>query len=318
MRPTIALLCGLILVLSVSARPANPKTGSAAGARLKSGAGPPPVAAPRQIWDAWLRFHEAEYCQGLDTVFVFPKNGMEVWCRIEDEKAFQRFSEVLSPLHATYQIDIYPTRPPEEKKQPDEKNPPPSLWNNAELRTYLQDPFHLHRNLDDAIPRPSLDAHNPDFLFKQRMIMFADQTLDWERRMNRYAGDLPALAEATFNAGIPKEIRSRAAAICLAHSQAVDKYAERLGVNLSQALPKGTQKSSGTPEQEKSAPVASSPREAAIQVVDSAQSAARRIYRFIHPIHYTVGLSDLREPSLLESLKNLRKLVAGFQRTLRN
>jgi hypothetical protein len=134
--------------------------------------------------------------------------------------------------------------------------------------------------------------------------------------MNRCAGDLPALADAAFNSAMPQEIRSRAAAICLAHSQAVDRYAERLGVSLTQALPKGTKKSANATEQKKAAAVASLPRDAAIQVADSAQSVARRIYRFIHPTHFTVGLLDLREPDLLESLKSLRKLVAGFQRTV--
>jgi hypothetical protein len=319
MRPNIALLFGFTLALAVSAWPSNPEAGSATGARLKSGAGPPPVAAPPAIWDAWLRFHEAEYCQGLDTVFVFHKNGLEVWCRIEDERSYQRFSELLSPLRATHQIDMYPTRPPAEKKPSDEKNPPPSLWNNDELRTYLRDPFLRggHLNNPETPPAPITAGADLDFMLKQRIMMFADQTLDWERRMNRYAGDLPALADAAFNSRMPKEIRSRAAAICLAHTQAVDRYAEKLGLNLTQALPRGTKKSSGAAEQEKAAPAASSPRDAAIQVADSAQSVARCIYRFIHPTHYTVGLLDLREPDLLESLKRLRKLISGFQRTLK-
>jgi len=41
---------------------------------------------PLQLREGWLRFHEAELCQGVDAVFVFHKKGMEVWCRVEDEK----------------------------------------------------------------------------------------------------------------------------------------------------------------------------------------------------------------------------------------
>jgi hypothetical protein len=148
------------------------------------------------------------------------------------------------------------------------------------------------------------------------MMLFAEQTLDWDRRMKRYSADLPALADAAFNPALPGEIRKRAAAVCLAHAHAVDRYLEKLGGNLTQALPKGTQKSPSAPEKEKPEPEASTPRDAAVKVDASAQSLARRIYHFIHPTHYTVGLMDLREPSLLGSLRSLRRAVSVFQRTL--
>jgi len=71
---------------------------------------------PLQLREGWLRFHEAELCQGVDAVFVFHKKGMEVWCRVEDEKNYHKFTEMLEPLRASYQIDLYATRPtPEEK-----------------------------------------------------------------------------------------------------------------------------------------------------------------------------------------------------------
>lgn len=318
MRATITVIFGLALILVFSSQPSDAKARDAARVRFKSGAGPPPVDAPREIWDAWLRFHEAELCQGLDTIFVFHKKGVEIWCRVEDEKAYQKFSDILSPLRADHEIGLYTTRPPAEKTNTEEKNPPPSLWNNNELRIYLGDPFARNRNLnDEAIPNvaPSNRA-DYDFMLKQRMMMFADQILDWDRRMKRYSGDLPALADAAFNPALPREIRKRAAAICLAHSHAVDKLLEKLGENLAQALPKGTKKSSSAPEEEKPEPAASTPRDVAIKVAESAQSLARRIYYFIHPTRYTVGLTDLREPSLLGSLRNLRRMVSVFQRTL--
>jgi hypothetical protein len=57
----------------------------------------------------------------------------------EDEKAFTRLKEMLQPLRAKYRIGLYPTRPLSDKKSLLELNPPPSFWNNEELRRYLRD-----------------------------------------------------------------------------------------------------------------------------------------------------------------------------------
>ncbi|HYK87647.1 MAG TPA: hypothetical protein VE398_02685, partial [Acidobacteriota bacterium] len=277
-----------------------------------SGNGPPPTAAAKEIWDAWLRYHETEVCQTLDAYFVFRKSDVEVWCRVEDEKAYQRFSDLIAPLRARSEIEIYPTHPPAIKKSSEEKGPPPSLWNNSELRAYLGDPFSRNSTQGDTeVPRPaSARGTENDYLLKQRMMMFADQTLDWARKMERYGEDIPALAEAAFSSAAPAEFRQRARAVCLSHTQAVGKYADRLAESLSEALPKGNRKSpdAGTKKQE---PSASTPRDAAIKIADSAVSNARRVRRFIYPIHHTVELSDLRDPSLLDSLKQLQKLASS-------
>ena len=60
------------------------------------------AAAPMGIEDApvdllrvWLRFHEIDLCQEIDTVFVFNKNGMEVWSRVEDDKSYRKFENLL-------------------------------------------------------------------------------------------------------------------------------------------------------------------------------------------------------------------------------
>lgn len=311
-------MAGLTPALSPPARPSGMEGGAAACADLKSGAGPPPSSAPGEIQDAWLRFHEMELCQALDTYFVFHENGFEVWCRIEDERAFQRFSELVAPLRARYRVTIYATRPPAEKKTSEEKGPPPSLWTNSELRAYLQDPFSRGIPNVAEMPRPpSRPGSDPEYMLKQRMIMFADQTIDWAKRVRRYGGDLPALADAAFDEGRPGALRGRARAACLAHAQAMARYAEKLIENLSLALPKGSRKSTDGQDVKKPESAASTPRDASCELAASAASVAGRVYRFIHPIHYTVELSDLREPSLIESIKKLQKRAAAFERIVK-
>ncbi len=315
MRSIFTLILGLALVSALSDAPSGARDESGAGARFKTGAGPPPAAAPREIWDAWLRFHEGELCQGLDTIFVFHKNGMEIWCRIEDEKAYQKLTEIVAPLRSSFVIDLYPTRLSVDKKPADAKEPPPSLWNNAELRSYLQDPYARNGGLDDpeVMRPPAFHRGEAELMFKQRLIMFAAQTLDWERKMNRYAGDLPALVQAALNRTIPDELRARAKAVCVTHAQAVDRLDERLTENMMQALPRAAKKASDAPETK---PAVSAPEDAACQIADAAQNVSRRIYRFIHPTHYTVQLLDLRQPDLIEALRGLRKLVSIFLHTL--
>ncbi len=270
---------------------------------------------PRALREAWLRFHETELCQEVDAVFNLRKDTMEVWCRVEDEKSYGKFLELIEPLRASYTVAVYVTRLNPEKKSPEDKDPPPSLWNNSEIREYLQDP--LQRNSGSAggfTVRPPPGEHDAEFFLKQRIMMFAEQTLEWERRMNRYASDLPDLAEAAFGSSAEPALGPRAAATCLAHAQGVEKQAERLTDNLRRALPKAGKRSRASelpPSTHRSAP----PVENAIQLANGTRSVARRIYSFIHPQNHTVGLVDLREPSLLESLRTLRKMAADFQRS---
>src|SRR6266536_826614 len=222
------LLLGVLICLSLGSRAA-------------------PCAAeevPRALREVWLRFDETELCQEVDAVFNLRKDTMVVWCRVEDEKSYGKFLELIEPLRASYTVAVYVTRLSPEKKSPEDKDPPPSLWNNAEIREYLQDPFQ--RNPGSAggfTVRPPPGEHDSEFFLKQRIMMFAEQTLEWERKMNRYASDLPELAEAAFGSSAEPALSSRAAATCLAHAQGVEKQAERLADNLARALPKAGKRS---------------------------------------------------------------------------
>jgi hypothetical protein len=269
------------------------------------------ASTPRPLRELWLRFHEKELCQDLDTVFVFQPKGVEIWCLAEDEKSYQRFSELIGPMRASFEIEVYLTRPSPEKKSKTEEDPPPSLWNNVELQTYLQD----YSNRD--VPGPG--ATNPPasdrraLFMKQKLAMWAGQLLSWNKKLSRYAADLPDLAVAGFGHGGPAEVKSRAAAVLLAHAQALDKNAARIAEQLSQALPHPEKGSRRPPEPEKRI-LPEAPVELAALISTGALADSRRIRRFLYPQDFTVGLADLKDPTLLDSLRDLRSMLSKLQR----
>jgi hypothetical protein len=115
---------------------------------------------------------------------------------------------------------------------------------------------------------------------------------------------------------ISPETRARASSICLSHALAIERLASHLNDNLSEAFPRFTKRAkspaeAGQPDFRKMAPI-----ESARALSNSALAVARRVYRFIHPQRHTVGLADLREPSLLEALRGLRRMASGFAHTL--
>ena len=265
-----------------------------------------PLTKSREVW---LRFHEAELCQGVDAVFAFSEKGIEIWSVVEEEKSYQKLLDLLAPLRASQQVSLYATRPVPEKKSPEDRDPPPSLWNNMEIRGYFQDLRDPGQGGVSVRPKTPGD---PDFLVKQRIMMFATQTLELDRKMKRYTADLTELSEVAFGMEFDAELRRRAAATCLGHTQGIRKVAERLTDNLILALPKGSKRLSERAERSNRSS-AGPPDQSIISLASATRSIARRIYRFIHPEKHTVGLVDLREPSLLESLKTLRIMTEDFQ-----
>ncbi len=270
-----------------------------------------PRGVPVEIVGVWLRFHETELCQDLDAKFVFHEKGLEVWCVVEDEKAFEKLTTLLDPLRPAFQVDVYPTRLPEGRKTASDRDPPPSLWNNSELRG------HMQSSQDTVMPAPVGRESDPEYFLKLRILLFAEQTLEYEKRMGRYGADLPALAYAGLDPGISPELKARAAAAAAQHAQELDKYARRLGENMLQALPKAPGKS-------RAGSAAAEPRGAGPPVMDTAlqlarlvQNTGRRIVRFLNPQLHTVGLADLREPSLLESIREVRSKSSEFRERIR-
>ncbi len=156
-----------------------------------------------------------------------------------------------------------------------------------------------------------------DELLKQRMLIYAEQTLSQNRKMEHYALDLFALARVALDSGIPSDIRSKALAICLAHARNLEKNIGKLSSGLAQAIP-GSAKWERGSAQLAAGPYAENKllTEKAEQIYTYAQSIARRVHRFIYPEYYTIELEELRYPSLLESLRTLQRMVLKFQAAL--
>jgi hypothetical protein len=268
--------------------------------------------APAQLVEAWLRFHESDLCQGIDAVFSFSRNGMEVWSLVHDEKSYQKFQEIMEPLRTVYSLELYTSRPAEKKADTD---PPASLWENYELRSFLGDPYAR------AKENPAFDETYPfnpttfDEILKQRLLIYAEQIVDSNKKIEDYACEIPALTGEAMDASLPQELRQRAKTVCLAHTQNMGRCLAKLESNLTQALPKSA-KRERAPQSDKSFTPAKSPADSAIQIALAGRTLSRRVFHFIYPEHYTVGLQELRESSLLDSIKTLQKMISDYQKML--
>ena len=239
---------------------------------------------------------------------------MEVWCRIEEEKSYQKFLEMVSPLRASWQVDLYPTHSPAGKKRPEDNDPPASLWNNAELLSYIGISSGLEPFPREQAPGVNMELRHFDAR-KQRLLMYANQLQELSRKLKRLGGEMPALTLASFEEAYAPEQRRRATAVCLSHSQALDKSAARLSESLAQALPRGAKRAEDGAKSQRPDP-SPTPMDIALRLAGTTRSLSRRIYRFLYPQDHTVELTDLREPGLLESLRSVRELASEFQRAL--
>lgn len=277
--------------------------------------GVPGQDTPKKLVEAWLRFYEEDLFLGIDASFAFDGNGMEVQGIIEDDSSYQKFEGTLQPLRGFFKIGQHLDRPQEEKKPEEkkEKDPPPSLWENYELRSFLGDP--MARAMERVGFEDDVHLHVPpsDDMLKQRLLIYAEQVLGWNKRIERYAKHLPALTRFAQDQAFPPDLRVRASALVMAHSQNMEKLISRLNNNLSPAFPR-SEKRDRAAQPEKSVGASKDIADYAEHVRDYANSVSKRVYQFIHPEHYTVGLDELRRPSLLESLKTLQKMTADFQK----
>ncbi len=276
----------------------------------------PPLGTPKELVEAWLAFHEDDLCQTVDALFVFHGNRTEVWSVVKDEKDHRKLQELFKPLRDVYRIEHYTTWMPEEDKSDNEESPPPSLWENSELRDYLGDPGISHADRIGFGIIVSTDPFPVGYLLKQRLLIFANNILEWNRKMERYATDLPALAAVAHNPTIASETRRRASLLCLEHAQKLDENIKKLDENLSHAFPKPERKDSRFQQPDEFMFNGKTSVDFAIQLADKAHSVARRVHQFIYPERYTVELNELRDPELLISLKALRRMNAEFLRSV--
>jgi len=275
----------------------------------------PHKGTPRKLQEAWLRFHEVGLCQDVDAAFVFDDNGMKVWSLIGSDRLYLKFQDLFAPLRNLYRVELYINRPRKDKEEENGDNPPPSLCQNHELRSNLGDraaQLSVYNEEQSAI-----NASQPDELMKLRLLVYAEQTLSRNRKMEHYALDIFVLARTAFDSGVPSDIRSKALTICLAHAKSLEKNIGKLASDLAQAIPRSARGESGSSQPAAGPHTDSKPLpEKAEQIYTYAQSVARRVHRFIYPEYYTIELEELRNPSLLESLRTLQRMVMEFQEAL--
>lgn len=273
----------------------------------------PQKDTPRELQEAWLRFHGSGLCQEVDASFIFVNGGVQVWSRIESDKSYSKFQALFAPLRNLHRVELFTNRSREEREWEDEDDPPPSLWHNYELRSKLGDRAGL-----SSFPKEELVVYRrePDELLKQRLLIYAEQVLRRNRKMEHYALGLFALARMASDPGLPVEIRSKAMAICLAHAIDLEKNIGKLASDLEQALP-GSAKEDNESARPAAPDAANKPFvEDAEQIYRNTQSVSRRVHSLIYPEFYTVGLEELRNPSLIESIRTLRRTVQEFKKTL--
>jgi hypothetical protein len=255
------------------------------------------LETPQKVREAWLSFHEADLCQKMDAVFVFNKNGMEVWCRIENEKDYQKLQELFQPLRDSYRIDLYATHPAEDSESVDDWNPPASLWENYELRSYFGDPFARARERLSLEELNNKDFPPPDDILKLRLFVYAEQILKWNMQMKRYAVDLPALTRLALDLGITSELRLRAGTISKAHAQKLEKNLDKMKKSLKHAFPGYKEKKSSFSRGEKSVNEGKTPLGSAEQIDVMAQNVSWRVNRFVYPKQFAIDLSRFKNSS---------------------
>jgi len=283
--------------------------------------GLPDLTTPGGLAEAWVRFHERGLCQGLDAAFEFHEKGMTVTGTILDEKSYEKFQELLQPLDAAFVIEMHLERLREQEKTADKTDkdkdydPPASLWENYELRSFLGDPVARARERTGFDDESNLSVHAPDEVLKQRLRIYAEQMLAWNTEIERYAKHLPDLVQMATDSGLKQHLRAQAGAAAMAHAREIDRLLGKLSTNLAPALPHSRKvEPTALPEKSRTAEITIADRAKGIS--ESTKSVSSRIYHFIHPEHYTVDLHELRQPSLLVSLKDLQKANADFRKAL--
>jgi len=268
---------------------------------------------PEVLRRVWLRFHETNLCQGMDAVFVFSRNGVEVWSRIEDKKSYEKLQRLLKPLHDIHQIALYATDPTEDKESDADWDPPSSLWENYELRSSLGDPFARARERLDFDAQRNLYFPPPDEILRQRLLIYAEEVLERNWKIKRYASDLPSLAHVATDPAIASELRLKAAQISKAHAKNLKKELDKLEKTLKYAFPRSREEKDSFSKPKQSVDAGRSFVDMAEQIAMDTQDVTYRVDSFIHPKKHTVDLIELRRPSLLEAIERLEEMVSDFQ-----
>lgn len=291
---------------------------------------------PLELQAAWLQFHQQNLCQKVDAIFIFTKGKMEVWVNSKNDKNYGELLTLLKPLQNTYRIDLHKTLPATHKESADIRTPPPSFWWNSKLTGYLHDSFLrntgvFHQSLqfhpavetsastmdEQRFPRFAPDPFSssptqPRIMYEQRLLMFARDTLKYSSKIKRYAADLPLIAHVAFDPTVTPELRRQALAVCREHAKKLQKYENKLNKNLLIALPAISGKQPAANPLKKSQIRKASPFDISLLLVKEAQGLSNTVYRFMYPQNYTVTLTDLRNPPIIQSLATIQQITAEF------
>ena len=274
---------------------------------------PFPPSTPAALRAVWLDFHATRLCQEIDAVFVFHSSGLEVWCAAQSTKSIDRLRRMTEPLAPDYRVDLYVTRQQPERDEDEESGPPPGLWNNQQLRSYLGT-----FGTEAVPPAGKFLTGFDDILLSSghRVQMFADQTLELSQRLRRFAADLRELSTIGFDPAYGADDSARARTLCVTHAAGVDECASKLDQNLRRAFPDPARRTKPRARSRASWSSSSAP-DIAVRISREAETVSRQVYRFIYPDQFTVGIADLRDPGLLESLAALRRMVAAYRQKLK-
>jgi hypothetical protein len=289
---------------------------------------------PPRLVEAWLDFHRRELCRNLDAVFVFDGQGMEIWCRSEETRAYRNLLKIIEPLQNSHSVELYTTRPPKnnDDDKPSWMDIPPSLAENRELRSRLR-PLTLGAQtrvitfMDEegavqtrvVTDPPGAAARAADSVLRSRLVIWANSVLENNRIMRQYAGEIPELLRTAFEPAFGAALRGRAKDICRKHAKDLVKSIRDSKNNLSRAFPGPSVKSVENKKSKKESPAAlPAVMERADELAARARDLSERIYRFIYPAQHTVDLDELQRPGLLVSLDALETEALDFEQDLTN
>lgn len=267
---------------------------------------PFPPDTPLALVELWLRFHDEELCQGIDAVFVSNENNFQVWSLVKDEKRYKKFLKLLQRISQSRRVETFAAEPVPSEDSDETNGLPPSLWENDELRALFRVPKR-RSDPEEIIIRP-LSIISTEEIFKQRLIIFAAQTIEGSENLERYAKDLPALTHLALDLDFDADLRLLALKICRKHAHGLEKQIDKLNKNLKQALPEGKKKQALPLQDIRDSSREASPVELAERISEKAQNVARQVYSFIYPDSHIVELDELRNPGILDSLTVLREM----------
>ena len=297
---------------------------------------------PPKLVEAWLDFHRKGLCRNLDAVFAFDGQGMEIWCRSEENSGYRKLQKIIKPLLNSHNVELYTTRPTKNNGENDTlpwETIPPSLAENSELRSYLRpiaglaDPprvrvityideagqTHTYTQVLPSLPgAAAANAIAANRVMRSRLIIWVKQVTGNNRIMRQYAEDIPELINIVFEPAFSAVVHKHAMDICRKHAKDLVKSIRDLNKNISRAFPKPSSKTAQNKKEAKKEPP--KPSSAVIDLANSIAANARdlsgRVYSFIYPSQHTVDLDELQSPGLLISLDALEAETRGFEQML--